>query len=87
MTIIHDYLYCYILEKCKNEHISLSRLLYHIKSVVRVPKTMDRVLLKEMERKGLIKRINHQTYYICRDTKQCKISIEKIKDYKDFVFW
>lgn len=86
-TILHDYIYCSILDKCKHNHIQLSRLLYYIKTIVRIPKSMDKIILKELEDSGYIKRINHQTYYIFRKSNNCKRSVRRIKKYKDFAFW
>jgi hypothetical protein len=86
-SIIHDFLYCHILDKYRGNNIPVSQLLYLVKNVVRVPKSMDYDILKELEVRGFIKRINHQSYIICRDTKECNISIKRIKKYKRFAFW
>lgn len=86
-SVLHEFLYCHIRSKCKNSHIPLAQLLYLIKNVVRVPKSMDQVILKELEDKGYIRRINHQSYFICRGTNQCERSLKRIKKYKRFTFW
>lgn len=86
-SIIHDFIYCYIKSKYKEPHINKTRLLLFIKTILRVPKSMDTIILQEMETRGLIKKINHQTYFIFNDTHICKCSINRIKKYKDFVFW
>ncbi len=86
-SVIHEVIYCSIREKYKSNHISLSKLMYLTKNIVRIPKSMDKILLKEMESHGFIKRINHQSYFICRDTKQCNKAIKNIMKYKKFAFW
>ena len=86
-SVIHDFIYCHIRNKCKEGYINHSDLLYLIKNVLRVPKSMDYLILKELESRGFIKKRNHQSYYICKGNKTCDISIKKIKKYKDFAFW
>ena len=86
-SILHDFLYGHIRDKCKSSHIPVSQLLYLIKNVVRVPKSMDYVILKELEARGFIKRINHQSYFICKGTIECNQSLKRVKKYKHFAFW
>ena len=81
------YVYIYIYSKLKKEArfsplVGTKFVLSILKKVVRVPKSLDYPILKQMERHGLIKRMNHQKYRIL--SSNCEKKLERLRDY---TFW
>jgi len=75
-------IYCYIYERlrknCLSRYLEPNEILSVIRTTVRMPKPLGRMVLKEMEDYKMIKRINHKRYLVLQ---------LKIKKIKDFVFW
>jgi hypothetical protein len=83
----YDAIYCHITEKSKNIHYNKNHLLPIIKGVLRLPKEFDDSILEELELRGLIKRVNHQKYYICSGTKACENAKKKVRKRRSSFPW
>ena len=87
------YLYVYFkLREALRRHASYSfmqtsEVLEILKLTLKLPRKMKYVVLAEMESYGLLRRINHQKYYISDKKEQLKY-LDKIKTYLDeYPFW
>ena len=88
-----EYLYVYYklknMLKNRNERcfMQTSEIMEVMKITIRLPRKMKYLVLHQMECYGLIKRINHQKYWIS-DRVEDVHRLEKIKPYiEDYTLW
>ena len=91
VPISYLYVYFKLREKLKRYHISCflqtSEVLETLKMSLKIPKRMKYIVLAEMEFYGLLKRINHQKYWIS-DKKEKINMLKKVTEcLDDYAFW
>ena len=87
------YLYVYfklketLKKRCTISYLQTSEVLEVLKMTLKIPRRMKYLVLGEMETYGLLKRINHQKYYISDKKEHIKM-LNKIQEcLDDYPFW
>ena len=89
--LAYVYVYYKLRQLLKNRHtitfLQTSEVLNALQMTIKIPKRMKYLVLAEMEDYGLIKRINHQRYWISNKPGAMK-ELKRINDcMKGYPFW
>ena len=93
ITIPISYLYVYykLRENLKKRNaysfMQTSEVLEVLKMTLKIPRKMKYLVLAEMETYGILKRINHQKYYISDKKEHVKLLSKVEQCLDDYPFW
>lgn len=73
--------------RCSINFLQTSEVLNALQMTIKIPKRLKYLILAEMEEYGLLKRINHQRYYISNKP-HATAQLKRITEYmENYPFW